>query len=354
MKTSITILSLIVFLYFYPQFLGKIKYRIKSSKSPQLILETTKSVSSNSKFRDERWDLHIVRQDAEKQDIIESLEQLGKKITKKDTPLAWVIQESPETLTAFVRYCLFKPEEVHNDSSYAFYKFMHEPGTEIVLTEAAYRGYLPAMSILASHYENTDNSVAADYWLKVGVAHLNPTSIMLRGLNLVIQGQQNNKDSLVEQGRNLIVLSYMLGEDTASEIEGFEKLSRKKPIDCYNNEDLLKTIYEIENINEKDILPFLTEIRGLISEDRVKISNYIDVITKINGVLDNHDVTIAEIAVLFPLRKTITDMLNVEMADNLEFLEAFGKAELVWKYQRVGAGSNFVNETIIPMIYKNN
>lgn len=331
----------------------KVKSNIRSSEEKKIPLTKTLKISSDSESQEERWDLRVLGQDAENPDILESLQQLGKKIIQKAPPLKWILTESPTTLTAFVTYCLTNPKDAKSEASYEFWKFMREPGTEIILTEAAYRGYLPAMSILASHYENLERSEAADYWQKVGVAHLNPTSIMLRGLNIMIQGKHSNNESLVEQGNKLIILSHMLGEDKANKIMGFEALSIKKPFDSYNKEEILTAIYEIENINEENILPFLTEIREGISGDHVSVSHCIDVLKKINDILDNPGVTICEIAILLPLRKTIIDMLNVELANNFEFLEAVGKAELLWKYQRIGAGSNFVNEIIIPMIYQN-
>ncbi len=299
---------------------------------------------------DDRWDGRALLSEIEDPQALENLKHIGQKIVLSSPPLQWILTEPPQCLTMFAVYCCNEEELDESDDMYQFWKFMCEPGMEILLTEAAYRGYLPAMSILASYCENQGRSQDAEYWQKFGEAHLNPTSILLRGLNLTIQGKLRD-DVQLEQGRGLIVLAHMLGEEIACKISGFERLVNTKPFGNYDKQDILAAIYDIEKNDRVLVEKRLVGIRAAVSKDNVSMKDLIDVLLKINEILDSPNVSVMEIAVLVPLKEKILEEMRDAQADNPEFLDSLNKAELGWRLQRVGAGSNFVSDTILPMVF---
>lgn len=299
-------------------------------------------------FRNDRWDYTTAMRDSENPNVINSLKLVGKKICSKPF-LRWILTEPPASLCLFAMRPIDLEKEA-SEVSYEFWKFMDEPGANLLLTEAAHRGYLPAMSLLASRYDNIGDSAKAEFWQKVGVANLNPSSLLLRGLNLIIKCNGNKNSKIYEQGTKLIIISYMLGEKRACEIIGFENLKTSHEFNAYTNENLLKTIYEIENTDESKVLNFLETAKSITANNHTRVADCIDLIREINEILDNPNVTIFEISTLTGIRRTIVDTIFDQSCDNPEFLRTFEEAELLWRYRLIGPSINYVSEVIIPMV----
>jgi hypothetical protein len=337
---SLFLFSIFILLYYI---------KLYSKKSKNTPLNDDELTIRPESFHNDSWDFITLMKDSEKPEIDNSLNLIGKKIIGSNPPLKWILEEHPASLCLFTLVPI-DLQEKKNEASYEFWKFINEPGAEILLTEAASDGYLPAMSLLSSKYANIENFEKADYWEKIGVAHLNPSSILNRGLNLAIKGKMIKNNELSKRGENLIILSYMLGEERASEITGFEKLRTYEKFNTYSKEDVLNAICEIEKNDESKILEFLKSTKEIISNKQFSTVDCISIIKKINDFLDDPKVTIREIATLLPFRKTFVKSFTDQSKNNPEILKEFERAELLWRYRLVGPSANFVDEAIIPMI----
>lgn len=313
-------------------------------------INTSKNIYDNIN-KNGRWDMNQIIDDCEKSGSINTFtKNFAQTLTKKHC-LNWVLKEPPEALSLLA---IIAQVEEHDpcESSYEFWKFMQNPGIELLLTEAAYKGYIPAMSVLASFYENADRFEEAEYWRKFGTAYANPTSLLLRGMQSIIEGKLKGNDSLNNKGHLLIILAFILGENRVSDIPEFKNVKFSKEVSNFTRPDLLETICGIECVNSKHLVNFLEEITESM-KGSVLISDLISIIEKMNTILDNPEVTVAEIQTIFPLRQILAQEINENLQNNDEALKAFNKAEFIWRHKRISAGAETITNVLFPIIFEN-
>lgn len=351
----LTILPIIIFGIFIAYQSGifsKLSNSAKASdiyKNPQL----SKIIKNTCKnIRGDRWDMRQLEACCEQPDLINKFITHLSEATPK-LCFRWILEESPEILCTLAIMSQEDNLAFTSEPGNEFMKFMREPGAEVVLTEASYRGYAPAMSILASNYENNGRMTEAEYWRKVGVAHANPTSLLLRGLDLMIKGKLNgNCDILTKRGQELIILSHMLGEEIAHEVPGFEKLISERKLTPLDQEEILDIICEIEGDDNSSALKFIEKIKNSIVGGEVLVSDLLNHTAKINEILDDPKVSVTEIRHFLRLRKMLVDEIVTTQANTNanDFLKSFEKAELAWRYQRVSGGEKTLNYVLLPII----
>jgi hypothetical protein len=270
--------------------------------------------------------------------------------------LGWVLEASPEVLCILAIMALDNDTHDHaTEFIREFWKFMRGPGTEVLLTEAAYRGYAPAMSILSSFYENSGRTTEARFWRKVGVAHANPTALLLRGLEFMVEGKLEDNNSLTERGRNLVIFSFAFGEEIACETPGFEALASSNKPPILDQNEILDIIFKTEGFEKSRSLQFVQNVVNETNQG-VSISRLISHIQRANDMLDDPQVSVFEINVLFRIRKALAkEIVHALEArpDSGDALRAFEKAELTWRYQRVKGGDVVIENVVLPIILGN-
>lgn len=312
--------------------------------------ESAHSKSGYAGIRGDRWDILRVVADG---DSSEAAGAFARRIVQTDSKacFSWVLKEPPEALALLA--IIAQDDDIDpSDGAYEFWKFMHEPGFEVLLTEAAYKGYAPAMSILASFCENNGRASEAEYWRKVGTAHANPTALLLRGMEEMIQGKLTSNDCLLSKGHRLIILASMLGEERASDMPELNAPGPNESISKLSQNELLDIICEIEGDDTTRVMQLVRELENGLSGEQVQVSHLISLIQKINDLLDKPDVTVVEIRYLFSLRQTLSTEILAALEDNDDARESFEKAEFMWRNQQIPGGVAVLETVLTPLIFK--
>ena len=300
--------------------------------------------------QDNRWD---IRQVLEASTNSEYFDSVAERIVQSDSKaiLSWITNEPPEVL-AVIALTAQGHDLEQDDATKSFWSFMREPGFEVLMTEAAYRGYVPAMSILESFYDNKEMVAEAQYWNKVGTAHGNPTSLMLRGLDYIIQGKIHNIKELEAKGQNLIILSSVLGEKNAIGLLGIDDSELGAQISEFSQEEVLDAVCEIEGMNLTRVRKLLEEVGVSLRGNQVQVSHAISLIQEMNDILDDPDVTVSEIKYLLPVRQTLSTEIFDALDNESESFNSLQQAEFAWRNQRVQGGDSILEEVLLPLMFE--